>query len=268
MPRARIKIAQLMAIVLLLGVAFCVVRVISRKNAEIADLALRLKIAQNEVTRKYSALFHNGTVGELELSRSVYETPAGNVLAVNLKGREVVIDMSKAVGAKSGMRLAVFDSAALTLQGPYKAIVELVEVGEGFSTARVIKSGPATGPVAACDLVYSPAWSARGPMRFALIGKIDRDRDDKDDRDELKAIIQQSGGVIDFDLPPPDVGSESGAIWSRIDWYVLDGRYDHWPHDAQAIQFAKRVGEAIKNARLNGIRPLPFHKLLALLGYL
>ncbi len=61
-------------------------------------------------------------------------------------------------------------------------------------------------------------------MRFALVGKIDVNRDGRDDREELKRMIQEAGGVVDFDLPPADLGKETGTLSPRIDWYVIDDR--------------------------------------------
>ena len=42
-------------------------------------------------------------------------------------------------------------------------------------------------------------------MRFALIGKIDVNRDGKDDRQDLKRMIEDAGGIVDYDLPPPEI---------------------------------------------------------------
>ena len=56
------------------------------------------------------------------------------------------------------------------------------------------------------------------------MGKIDINRDSKDDRDELKRMIQEAGGLVEFDLPPSDVGQETGEMSPRIDWYVIDAR--------------------------------------------
>jgi hypothetical protein len=88
-------------------------------------------------------------------------------------------------------------------------------------------------------------------------------------------MIQEAGGVVDFDLPPPDVGKESGTLTPRIDWYVLDERMPlrdvYSPKSDQSISreaaLAKRKGEVIKEARLNGIRPMTIERLLAFLGY-
>jgi hypothetical protein len=108
--------------------------------------------------------------------------------------------------------------------------------------------------------------------RFALLGKIDMDRDGKDDRDVLKQIIQEGGGSVDFDHPPPDVGAETGTLSPGIAWYVIDDRpslpqfhsLKFEPIESGQSQFQKRRGELIRQARLNGIRPMPIERLLSL----
>ena len=105
--------------------------------------------------------------------------------------------------------------------------------------------------------------------RFALVGKIDVNRDGKDDRDELKRMIEEAGGVIDFDLPPTDLGKEIGTLSPRINWYVVDGRLplreSRFPR-VPGAPLPNRVRSVLKEARLDGIRPLPIEKLLAVLG--
>ncbi len=112
-------------------------------------------------------------------------------------------------------------------------------------------------------------------MRFALIGKIDVNRDGKDDRQDLKRMIEEAGGIVDFDLPPPDHGKESGKLSGRISWYVTDERMPlREVFEARTdagiaaqAQFDKRFGQAIKEARSEGIRPMPLGRLLAYFGY-
>jgi len=178
--------------------------------------------------------------------------------------------------ARPHMKMSIFDSASSRnpIEKP-KGTIELTEVGEQFSTARILKTNDPREPIRAGDIVYSPTWSPNTPMRFALVGKMDVNRDDKDDRDELKRMIQEAGGVIDFDLPLPDAGKETGRLSPRIDWYVIDDpppmQQVHAARSEQSLirqaQIDKRMGEVIKEARLQGIRPLKVGRLLALLGY-
>jgi hypothetical protein len=114
------------------------------------------------------------------------------------------------------------------------------------------------------------AWLARGwlyPNRmpgqhFALIGPMDIDRDGVDDRAWLRWMIHRNGGTIDYDLPV--AGPASGAVNLRTTWYVIpDDPRRPWsglppPFQAQAIK-------VIKQARVDGIRPMPLRRLLVYL---
>jgi hypothetical protein len=51
---------------------------------------------------------------------------------------------------------------------------------------------------------------------FAIIGPIDINRDGKDDRVEFRRMIEDAGGVVDFDVPPPEVDKPTGRISARI----------------------------------------------------
>ena len=110
--------------------------------------------------------------------------------------------------------------------------------------------------------------------RFALVGPIDLNRDNQDDRQELKQIIEEAGGIVEFDFPPPDVGQQSGTLSNRIDWYVIDSRVplrevrssNSGSAVARRPDFQQRMSELLKKARLDGIRPMPIERLLSFLG--
>ena len=74
-------------------------------------------------------------------------------------------------------------------------------------------------------------------------------------------MIEEAGGVIELDLPPPSVGKETGIVGPRIDWYVIDGR-----NRSQPKAFSQRVDAIMKEARLVGIRPITVDRLLAFPG--
>jgi hypothetical protein len=103
--------------------------------------------------------------------------------------------------------------------------------------------------------------------RFALVGMIDVNRDGKDDRDDLKHMIEEAGGIIDFDLPPADVGKEIGALSPRITWYVIDNRSPLTARPVPAAPLPNRMRAVLKEVRLDGIRPLPIERMLAVLGH-
>jgi hypothetical protein len=180
------------------------------------------------------------------------------------------------MGAQPQMKMTIFDarSPGIPTEKP-KGNIELTSVGDKFSTAKIIKTNNPIDPIRVGDIVYSAAWSPNQPMRFALVGKLDVNRDSRDDREELKRMIREAGGVVEYDLPPLDLGKETGALSPRIDWYVTDDRdpiraiFAHQSDAsvAQETKLKQRVGEVIKEARLNGIRPMDIGKLLSYLGY-
>jgi hypothetical protein len=172
--------------------------------------------------------------------------------------------------------MTIFDarSPGIPTEKP-KGTIELTQVGDQFSAGRIIKMFSTTDPIRIGDIVYSAAWSPNQPMRFALVGKMDVNRDGRDDRQELKRMIEEAGGVVDYDLPPPELGKETGTLNPRIDWYVIDTRTplrDTYEPKSATIEVAQeklhqKVGEVVKEARLQGIRPMTIERLLAFLGY-
>jgi hypothetical protein len=249
-----------------------------KKATEIANLTTQLRQVKEEGERRLELA--NTIIRELrdrvEQSENILDRPDGYITFVDDERREVQVNINRRQGARPQMKMTVFaaGSPGIPTERP-KGNIELIQVGEQYSIARIIKTNSTIDPIRIGDIVYSAAWSPNEPMRFALIGKIDLNRDGKDDREDLKKMIEDAGGIVDFDLPPPEVGKESGKLTARIAWYVIDERMPLRERyssrsDASLIElseFQKRYGEVIKEARLNGIRPMPIGRLLAYLGY-
>jgi hypothetical protein len=250
-----------------------------KKNNEIATLASRIKQMEEDTLRKQETLstIIRDLRDRIEQKETTLDRPDGYVTYVDYERRELLLNITRRQGARPQMKMSIFDSRSpgIPTEKP-KGTIEITQVGDQFSTARIVKTINPIDPIRVGDIVYSAAWSPNIPMRFALVGKIDINRDGRGDRQELKRMIEEAGGVVDFDLPPPDEGKETGALSPRIDWYVTDDRpplrdvYAGGKSDARLTNEAtllKRMGEVIKEARLDGIRPMPIQKLLAFLGY-
>jgi len=250
-----------------------------KRGTEVVNLTQKLKQQDDDFNRQRETLTTILREQRDKLERTsevILERPDGYVTYVDYETREVLVSLTRRMGARPQMKMTIFDakSPGIPTEKP-KGNIELTHVGEQFSTARIIKTDNPIDPIRIGDIVYSAAWSPNQPMRFALVGKMDVNRDSKDDRAELKRMIEEAGGVVDFDLPPPDLGKETGTLSPRIDWYVIDLRmpirdsYQH-PSDQSLAQLTKlqtRIGEVVKEARLNGIRPMTIERLLAYLGY-
>ena len=265
MTRPRFTIARLMLIVLLLSLGLAALRNISQKNAEIAELQRRIARQEEEFARQRETLtaIVAAQRDQLDGRRQPSELPVGYVIAIDNARQEVVVNITSRQGARPRMKMAVFDALSPRVPNEkLKGTIILTHVGVESSTAHILKTSTSLGPIRIGDMIFSPAWSPGASTRFALIGKIDVNRDGNDDRDELKRVIEEAGGVIEFELPPPDVGKEIGVLTPRIDWYVTDDGTQ-----LPAGPLAQRISTVIKEARLDGIRPMPIKRLLAFLGH-
>jgi hypothetical protein len=250
---------------------------LDKKENEVLNLTKRLKDQEDDFARQRDTLRTILTEQRDKLERTkeiILDRPDGYVTYVDYETREVLVSINRGMGAQPQMKMTIFDarSPGIPTEKP-KGNIELTSVGDKFSTAKILKTDNPIDPIRVGDIVYSAAWSPNQPMRFALLGKMDVNRDSRDDREELKRMIREAGGVVEYDLPPQDLAKETGALSPRIDWYVVDDREpirDVHQSDASATADAKlkqRVGEVTKEARLNGIRPMTIGKLLAYLGY-
>ena len=252
---------------------------LDKSQNEVLNLTKRLKDQEDDYARQRDTLTSilREQRDKLEKTKDIIlDRPDGYVTYVDYETREVLVSINRGMGAQPQMKMTIFDarSPGIPTEKP-KGNIELTSVGDKFSTAKIIKTDNPIDPIRVGDIVYSAAWSPNQPMRFALIGKLDVNRDSRDDREELKRMIREAGGVVEYDLPPLDLGKETGVMSPRIDWYVTDDRdpiRDLFVHQsdssiAQDTKLKQRVGEVTKEARLNGIRPMSIGKLLAYLGY-
>lgn len=249
-----------------------------KKTTQIANLETEYCKLKDDSDRKLELA--NAIIREqrdiLDKNENVLDKPDGYITFVDLERNEVQVNINRRQGARPQMKMTVFSagSPGVPTEKP-KGNIQLIQVGDQYSIAHIDKIVNAIDPIRVGDIVYSPAWSPEEPMRFALIGKIDVNRDGKDDRQDLKRMIEEAGGIVDYDLPPPNHGKESGKLTARISWYVTDDRmplrevFEARTDAGVAVQaqFDKRFGQVIKEARGEGIRPMPLGRLLAYFGY-
>lgn len=249
----------------------------AEQEARIAELERDLTL-QKEEGEKLAGDLNNQLRGlreRVESKEEVMDVPDGRITYVDYQRGEVRTNITRRMGAKPRLQLSVFDrnSPGVPTDRP-KGLVELTRVDDSGSVGRIVRTNTPSEPIRYNDHVYSAAWSANRPERFALIGKIDINRDGVDDRADLKRMIQAAGGAIDYDLPPPGRGQESGKISGLTSWYVLDDRTPirgatNVPkgegEDSNA--FLDRRSKALEQAHRSGVRPIAIERLLAQLGY-
>jgi sarcosine oxidase gamma subunit len=170
------------------------------KAEQIAALETKLTNATNDLQAKIDKqakkLADKETIlsdlkDEKARNENVMSKPGGRVTYVDYSTKTVRVSVNRSQGVRPLMRFTIFDknSVGITSDRP-KAAVELIKVGdpakgETDSLARIINTFEPTDPIRYNDLIFSVGWSYDHPQRFALIGKIDVNRDGRDDRAEL-----------------------------------------------------------------------------------
>jgi hypothetical protein len=265
------------------------------------DLTAKLENKSKTITDMNSVLRDLRDV--MAQKEDVMGKPGGRVTFVDYGSRTVRVNVNRSQGVRPLMRFTIFDKNAAGIPSDKpKATVELVKVGdpqkgENDSVARIVRTDNPADPIRYNDYIFSVGWSYDRPQRFDLIGKLDMNRDGKDDRADLIRMIEASGGVVEYDLPPPNVdrepgrsavartfarlgqpvpppvGRASGRITGLSYAYVTDknralvvaGKEEEATKEEAA--YLKEESDATKEARDNGVRPLPLDKLMVYLGY-
>jgi len=248
---------------------------------QVTDIAnLQTKMRQQEEDYSKRLALAQQTIREireqLERKAGTLDKPDGYVTYVDHRRGEIHTNLTRSMGFRPQLTMTVFDSQSPgTPTDKPKGTIELTQVGDRDSIARIVKTNSPVDPIRVGDIVYSPVVDAYQVMRIALVGKIDINRDGKDDRADLKRMIEGAGGQVVYDLPPPDVGRKSGDLTGRIDWYVDDDREPLVQHERrenaltgrEQEEFLKTRSDAIRELRANGVRPKPLERLLSELGY-
>jgi len=222
---------------------------------------------------------------EVQKEQDIMDRPDGYVTSVDYTRREVMTNATRQMGARPMMQFSIFDSRGPIPNKHPKAHIELISVNDRGSLARILppiragqnlqSTADIEDPIRQGDFVYSAVWSPNTPERFALIGKIDMNRDGRDDRDDLKRMIEASGGIVEYDLPPPGAGRESGKLTSLCNKYVIDDltplasptRRSPAGASQEDLDFLKKQTEAIREARSLGVQPITIDRLLIYMGY-
>ena len=250
----------------------------AEQATKIAGLESDLKQTKDDLSKKLalSQTINRELRDQVEKTENVLDRPDGVLTFIDYRTGEVRANVKRSEGALPQMTFAIFDrdSPGLPTDKP-KGTIMLTAVGEAESRATIVKTTDPLNPFRIGDFVYSAAWSPNEPKRFAIIGKIDINRDGIDDRADLKRMIRAAGGIVDFDLPPPDVGKETGKLTGRDAWYITDDRPPLIPpseserkqYQTETREYFTRKSEVLREARENGVRPITLEHLLSYLGY-
>ena len=138
--------------------------------------------------------------------------------AASGSGGDIVwINLGKSSGLRPGVKFGVVGSdVSRVADARPKAQIEVIAVEEHLSRCKVLTT---RSIILNGDFIYSPMWQPGRKVEFALVGKMDFNGDGSDDRNALKAMIEQNGGKVTCDLPPG--GKIDGKLTVDTRWLVM-----------------------------------------------
>ncbi len=181
-------------------------------SAHVANEEIRLRELRHKEGK-------NALVADLQEDERKYVQ--GKITEVSQGGDVVHINIGKADGLSPGVSFAVLapdiDHVADASPKAKIQVVEVISGSEHLSRCKVL-SIP-TGNISKGDSIYSVAWQPGKTVGFALVGKMDIDGDGTDDREKVKWMIAEAGGLVTFDLPPD--GKSTGELTAETRWLVI-----------------------------------------------
>ncbi len=169
----------------------------NKSRQESLDLMNKLTLTQNRL---------QDTVSKLEVLKprpkediAAYK-PDGRVIAVDTSSNIVFIDIGINDKVYPGLTFSVYDrNAPIPTDGKGKAEIEVYNVAQNTSTARINKSNRRT-PLAEDDIIVNLIWDSTATNRFVVAGEFDFDDDgyiDDDGAAKIKQLIENWGGRVE-----------------------------------------------------------------------
>ena len=188
----------------------------------------------------------------------------GRVTWINQRYGKVWIDLGSSDGLRPQVTFSVAaEGNADAEQAEKKGSIEVIRVLDAHMAEAQITSDDPKNPILTGDRIYSQVWDRGRTVGFAIAGKIDLDKDGKDDLQRLKDIVSANSGRVD--ASPDEAGAQQGEL--KVDTrYLVLGAY---PEGTQARDEALRKSwtDLSEDAERLGIETIPLEEFIKLMGW-
>jgi hypothetical protein len=232
------------------------------KETEMAQLDEKSRVVQQELQTTVKKLDQTNIVlaDKIEqLQKPTFEVADGTVQSVNPFNQTVYINLGKSDNLPRLTNFSVHDFQANTKEGKgLKGSIEVLQViDDHMSLCRILDEDP-TKQMVPGDKIYTPLWNSGQKLRFAVLGKIDLNKDGIDDRPLVRDLVGQMGGQIDAEVD--NQGKITGAL-------TIDTRYiiiGDLTEDKLAREGAQKI---LGEAKTLGVEAIPAIKFFELSGW-
>jgi hypothetical protein len=125
--------------------------------------------------------------------------PEGKIILVDDQTKTVNIDLGSNDHIYRGLTFAVYDRGQpIPRDGKGKAEIEVYNVGDSFSAARIVRSDK-KNPIVVGDVIANLIWSPTKPNTFVIAGDFDLTGSGVKDEDavaKLRGLVEKWGGKV------------------------------------------------------------------------
>jgi hypothetical protein len=222
-------------------------------KTELADLIIRVDDLRDKLR---------------EATEVSFEKPDGFVRWIDSTSGTVTISLGSRDGLHERTTFSVYrrDHHGVARKGAedIKAQIEVVRItGPNSAQARILDDD-IYNPISKGDPIYTPLWSPGMEEKFAIVGRIDLDRDGIEDRQQFHDLVKGAGATINHEVLDDGVRiryiqyPQKSLEWSDGD-PILDSNTKYLivadiPDPALAVQEDEREKRADIGAQLNAMR--------------
>lgn len=179
----------------------------------------------------------------------------GKVISVNNQAGIVYVNLGIKDHVYRGLTFSVYDkNLPIPADGKSKAEVEIVDIKDNVSVARIVRSEK-KNPIIADDLVANLIWDSEKTNIFVVRGDFDLDQDgqvDENGRQRIAELIESWGGNVagrvsihtDFVVLglPPDVPNKPTHQQLEVDPRAME-KYEQAVAEREAYQRAREEAQ-------------------------
>jgi hypothetical protein len=179
--------------------------------------------------------------------------PLGEVVRVASNGRNVYINLGSRQGVARGLTFSIYDRNSSASRP--KAKIEVARViSDELSEAQVVESERAD-PILPGDKLVNLVFKPGRQKRVALAGFFDLDRDGRDDRRLVRALVQRAGAAIDAEVTSD--GKLEGELTVDTNFLILGAEPPG--ASAEALQV---MSELIRTAQAYSVPQISLERFL------
>lgn len=160
-----------------------------KTQAELKDAQDRMRLAQEELAK----------IEPGPDSAVLAHKPDGQVILIDEKAKVVHLNIGGNEHVYPGLTFTVYDrGAAVPKDGKGKAEIEVFDVAETYSAARIVNPD-INKPILQGDIVANLIWDAGRTNVFVVAGDFDLDGDgqlDPDASDRIQTLVEKWGGQM------------------------------------------------------------------------